>query len=377
MTNPIIYSIVNSDRKQLHQPKVKQMELKKELLKGKKQSDQIIESLLPREINKEWVSQTFTGPLSDCNPKLVEEILTKHVWDLVDRGGKRIRPTFFLWVVKAIGGDIEKLKYFSPIFEFVHTGTLIIDDIQDKGEFRRGKPCLHKKIGVDNAINVGNFLYFWPLSILDKKRGEFEPQVLLDAYQICIQEMTNALLAQSIDTNQKSSNEKEYLELCTKTSFMLTMAAKMAVVLSGGSKDLLRVISKFTEAMGTAYQIQDDILGLTFTQKQGKQNKQQDDVFDHDIKEGKMSLIIIYTLEKATPEEQRRLIRILNKHTDDIEEIKEALQIIDKYESKERAEKKAEQLVSEAWSTLEGFLPESTAKDKLYALMKYITKRKT
>lgn len=352
------------------------MELKKELLKEKLQNDQTIENFLPRKLTPEWVSQNFPGLLSNCDPELVEKILTEHIWSFIDRGGKRTRPTFFLWMVDAIGGSVEKLRDFSTIFELIHMGSLMIDDIQDDGEMRRGEPCLHKKIGINNTINVGNFLYFWPLLILQKKRDEFKPETLLKAHEICIQEMTNALLAQGIDIGQENVSEKEYLEVCAKTSFMLIMAAKMAVVLSEGNEDLLEAVSNFAEALGVAYQIRDDILGLTFTQK-NEQNQQQDQIFDNDIKEGKMTLIVIYTLEKATPIERQRLMEILESHTSDIKKIKEALQIIDKYESRERAGKKAEELVSKAWNELDRHLPETVAKDKLYAFMGYILRRKT
>lgn len=274
--------------------------------------------------------------------------------------------------------EVENSHNFIANNIVVHN-SIIVDDVEDQGELRRGKPCLHKIFGTDIAINVGNFMYYLPLLVLIKNRNKFKPEIVIRAYETYIQEMINIGLGQGTDIywhkgKVKEINEKEYLQMCAfKTGCLSRMAAKLAVVLSKGSTELAEKIGRVAESIGVAFQIQDDILDITLT---GEEREKFGKSFGNDIKEGKRTLMVIHALKKATKKDKKRLIEILNKHTDDLDEIKEAIDIINKYGSVEYAKKIAEKIIKESWSEAEKLLPESKAKSRLKEFVNFLIERR-
>jgi len=272
---------------------------------------------------------------------------------------------------------VEKVKDFFIIPELVHNGTLIVDDIEDDSLMRRGKPCLHKIFGIDIAINAGNFIYFLPLLALVKNKDKFKDKVLIRVYEVYFQEMINLHLGQAMDIywhkgKTEKISEAQYLQMCVfKTGCLPRMTAKLAVLLSGGKDKLAEEIGRMAEAIGIAFQIQDDILDLTgeeFAKKKGGLGK--------DITEGKRSLIIIHTLRKAKKSDRERLIKILNAHTKNQKMRNEALGIINKYGSVDYARKKAQKLIKDSWNKIDGFLTDSPAKNQLKEFINYLVERK-
>lgn len=349
------------------------------MAKKKPEIDKLIKKYLPRKATKKWLEFTFGKPRYFYSQKAAQEVLIKPIYEFLDRGGKRWRPILFLLVTEAVGGDIRKVKDFLIIPELAHDGSIITDDIEDQGELRRGKPCLHRIFGVDVAINAGNFLYFLPLITLIKSKDKFEPKVLAKAYKIYAQDMINIHLGQGTDIywhkgKAKKINQKEYLQMCAfKTGCLSRLAAKLAVVLSEKNEELAESIGKMAEAIGIAFQIQDDILDLVL---KGKERKKFGKSFGNDIKEGKRTLIVIHALEKANQKDKKRLLGILDKHTDSLKERKEAIEIIKKYGSIEYARKVAQKIVEDSWRDTEKLLPESKAKAKLEEFVNYLIERR-
>ena len=348
------------------------------LEKLKPEIDGMIEKYLPKKVTKKWLNFTFGKPRYIFSKKAVEESLIKPIWNFISRGGKRWRPILFLLVTEAVGGNIEKVKDFVVIPELAHEGSIIEDDIEDQSELRRGKPCLHRIFGEDIALNAGNFLYFLPLLALIKNRKKFKPEILVKAYETYIQEMINIHLGQGTDIfwhkgKVKKINEKEYLQMCAfKTGCLSRMAAKLAVVLLKGDEKLAKVVGRVAETVGVAFQIQDDILDISLA---GKEREKFGKSFGNDIKEGKRTLMVINTLKKATKKDKKRLIEILNKHTDDLEERKEAIEIIKKYDSIEYAKKVAKKIMREAWEEADRVLNPSPAKKRLKEFVNYLIER--
>lgn len=341
------------------------------------ETDKIIEKYLPRKASKKWAEKTFG--VKNLSLNVIQKTILRPVWNFLDRGGKRWRPALFLLIAEALGGDIEKIKVFSIIPEIIHNGTLCIDDIEDDGELRRGEPCLHKIFGKDVALNVGNFLYFFPLLLLKENKKKIKKDILIKIYEIYIQEMIRLHIGQGTDIfwhkgKEKNIREKEYIQMCAfKTGCLSRMAAKMAAVLSGGKENLIEKIGEIAENIGIAFQIQDDILDIDLN---GKERKAFGKSFGNDIKEGKRTLMIIYVLKKAKEHDKKRLIKILNKHTDDPNEIKEAIRIIKKYGAIKYARKLSKRIVKKSWQKSEKLLPESSARMKLKELIDYLIIRK-
>ncbi len=349
------------------------------LEKSKPAIDKLIEKYLPRRADRKWMEFVFGTPRYSHSLKAVQKALIEPIWNFLDRGGKRWRSVLFLLITEAIGGNVEKVKDFAVIPELIHEGSLIVDDIEDQGELRRGMPCLHRIFGLDIALNAGNFIYFLPLLVLAKNKKKFKPEVLTRAYENYIQEMINLSLGQGTDIfwhkgKAEKISQNEFIQMCAfKTGCLPRMTAKLAVVLSGGSKKLIEKFGRVAEAMGVAFQIQDDILDLTLS---GKERKKFGKSFGNDIKEGKRTLMVIHALKKAKKEDKERLIKILDKHTSNSDEKIEAIEIIKKQGSIEYAQKVSQNIIKEAWEGVEKLLPSSDAKEKLNRLFDVLIERR-
>lgn len=359
--------------------KEKDSQFVKYLKEQKPKIDKVIEKYIPRKATEEWVNFAFGKPRYAYSIEAADFMFNKPIWDLIDRGGKRWRPVLFLLIAEAVGGDLEKLKEIVLLPEIIHNGTLIVDDIEDQGELRRGKPCIHKIFGVDVAINVGNFMFFYPLLSIIKNSHNFKAETLNKAYETYIQEMINVHFGQGSDIfwhNGKAVNitEDEYLQMCAyKTGCLSRMSAKLAVILSEGSPELVEAAGRVAEAMGVAFQIQDDILDIV-TSDEGRTDFGK--AFGNDIKEGKRTLMIIHTLEVASEKDGKRLIEILDKHTDDMEERREAIEIIKKHGSIDYSKKRAKEIMADAWAEADKLLPESKAKKRLEEFVNFLITRK-
>jgi geranylgeranyl pyrophosphate synthase len=338
--------------------------------------DSKIMKYLPVELDKTFVEWAFGKARYSYDIDTLRKALSEPVWDFLNRGGKRWRPALFLLITEAMGGDPEKVRDFVIVPELAHNGSIMIDDIEDSGELRRGKPCTHKIYGVDVAINAGNFMYFLPTLAFIKNRKSFDDKVLLTAYEIFSQEMINIHIGQGMDIwwhkgKAETITEDQYMQMCAyKTGTLARMSAKLAVTLSGGSTEQVEKIGKFAEAIGVAFQIQDDILSAT---EEGFQDKKG---FGDDVTEGKRTLMVIHTLSKASPGDRKRLLNILNMHTRDEAPIREALSILRKYGSVEYAKGVSSRLVREAWSEVEPLLKETEAKRTLKSFADFMVERK-
>jgi geranylgeranyl diphosphate synthase type I len=340
--------------------------------------DKTIEKYIPRKFSKNSVLFKVTPPMYSYTLEPMNKAIAEPIWDMLDRGGKRWRPALFLLICEALGKKTEYCLDFSIIPEVIHNGTLVIDDIEDSSEMRRGKPCSHKIFQIDISINAGNAMYFLPLLPLMAQREKLSPEMQRDIYEVYVQEMINLSMGQAMDiawhrgiANADDLGEDDYLQMCAyKTGTLARMAAKMAAVLAGAQKPLVEKLGRFAESIGVAFQMQDDILDLTgqeFAKKKGGVGQ--------DITEGKRSLMVIYTLKKASIKDKKRLIEILNMHTSDQNLRDEAIAFMQKYGAMEHVKQTAEQMVMESWSEAEKLLPTPQAKEKLKAFVEFLIKR--
>ena len=341
--------------------------------------DKTIEKYIPRKFSKNAILFKINPPRYSYNLEAINKAIAEPIWEFLDRGGKRWRPTLFLLICEALGKNPEDYVDFAIIPEIIHNGTLMIDDIEDASELRRGKPCTYRIYGLDIAINAGNAMYYLPLLPLIKNREKISPEKLAKVYEIYVEEMISLSLGQAMDVawhkglaNADKLDEENYLQMCAyKTGTLARMAAKMAAVLADADEELVEKLGCFAESIGVAFQMQDDILDLTseeFAEKKGG--------YGQDITEGKRTLIVIHTLKVAEKEDRERLIEILNMHTSDQKLRNEAIAIMRKYGSIEYAKKFARKIVQESWREVEKLLPASEAKEKLNAFAKFLIERK-
>jgi len=341
--------------------------------------DKAIEKYIPREFDKNSVVFSLSPPRYEYNLAALNKTVAEPLWNFLDRGGKRWRPSLFLLVVEALGKDSEEFLDFAIIPEVVHNGTIMADDVEDNSELRRGKACTHRLFGLDVAVNVSNAMYYLPLLSLLKNRNRLSDEKVGKIYHIYVQEMINLSFGQATDiawhkglADADKISEKQYLQMCAyKTGTLARMAAKIAAVLCDASEDTVERLGRFAEAVGVAFQIQDDILDLSsseFAEKKGGRGQ--------DITEGKRSLVVIHTLEKAKPKDRKRLIEILNMHTKNRRLRNEAIRIMKKHDSITYAKEFARRMVSESWKEVDRLLQPSEAKEKLRGFVTYLVERK-
>ena len=341
--------------------------------------DKAIEKYIPRIFSKKALIFKINPPKYAYNIEVINKAVAEPIWEFLDRGGKRWRPTLFLLICEALGKNPEEYVDYAIIPEVVHNGTLMIDDIEDASELRRGKPCTYKIYGLDVAVNAGNTMYYLPLLPLMENREKIGTEKLAKVYEIYVQEMISLSLGQAMDiawhrglANADQIGEKEYLQMCAyKTGTLARLAAKIAAVLADANDELVEKLGHFAESIGVAFQIQDDVLDLTgeeFAEKKGGRGQ--------DITEGKRTLMVIHTLKVSNTEDRRRLIEILRMHTSNQKLRDEAIAIMQKYGSIDYAKNFARKILEESWKNVEKLLPESEAKEKLNVFARFLIERK-
>src|SRR5271157_3367504 len=287
------------------------------------------------------------------------------IWDLLDRRGKRFRPVMCMLSCEAVGGDSKKLLPIAASIEMFHNFTLAHDDIEDNSEMRRGKPCLHKIYGIPLAINAGDGLFatVWEASLL----LEMPPKKIVEAQKILANSFRRVLEGQGMEIEWYKDNnwgitETNYSDMVAgKTCALIAASCEVGALLGGGKKRQRMILRQFGNAVGIAFQIQDDILNII-----GKEETYGKEI-GGDISEGKRTLMVIHTLEKASPEDKKKLVSILDEKTKDKQKVSEAIEILKRYNSPEYARKQAQKLIIKAKKGLEK-LPQTEAKQKLLEL---------
>ena len=338
--------------------------------------DEAIRRYIPEEMTEEAVKWACGEPRYAYDTAVLTEAITRPFWDLLKRGGKRWRPALMLVVYEAISGrDAREVLDFAIIPEVIHNGTLIVDDVEDDSLLRRGEPCLHRIYGTDIAINVGNTMYYLPLMLVVRSE-RLDEATKLRIYETYIQEMVRLSFGQAMDIawhrgiRGADVSEEQYLQMCAyKTGTLARFAAKLGAILAKAPEEQVESIGRFAEAIGVAFQIQDDILNIAGDpEAYGKE-------WGGDITEGKRTLMVIYTLRRAPEAERRRLLEILDMHTRDIELIREAVAIMERHGAIEYAKEVARRLVGEAWAEVDKWLRPSEAKEALRALAQFLIER--
>ena len=338
-----------------------------------------IEKYVPKQYDKKSLEFTLGKARFAYSIDAANKAIAEPVWSLLNRGGKRWRPVLFMLTCDALGGSSRKFLDFVAIVECVHNGTLMVDDIEDDSDLRRGKPAVHKLFGTDVAINAGNALYYIPLLTL-LKNTTLDDRTKLRAYEIYTQEMINISFGQATDiawhknlVDAERITVDEYVQMCAyKTGTLARMAARLGALFAGATPVVQERMGVLAESIGVAFQIQDDILNLTATS--GK-NQFTNEYVGSDITEGKRTLMVIHTLQKANKNDKKRLVELLNMHTRDHDLIEEAIALLEKYDSFLFSRAFARSLVEKAWNNAKKDISASDHKKKLEAFARFAVER--
>lgn len=247
-------------------------------------------------------------------PESVEpEPLGKSMKHLFSAGGKRLRPCLVLLSCEAVGGKPEDALEAAAAVEILHTFTLIHDDVMDRDEFRRGVRTVHVLWGVPMAIIAGDALFakvfealaenVRRLKLPAEKAVEIFRSISVASFEICRGQAMDILMAE-----RRTASESEYLEMVSgKTGALLDASMRIGAIIGGGSEREIGALSAFGRKIGIAFQIRDDVLGIT-----GEESKFGKPV-GSDIREGKRTLPIIYALRRLSPAKRRLLKGALGK----------------------------------------------------------------
>jgi len=313
--------------------------------------------------------------MSKLFPERIEpKILTDACRHLFKAGGKRIRPVLTLASAEAVGGKAEDALEAAAALEFLHTFTLIHDDIMDRDEFRRGVKTVHMIWGEPIAIVSGDALFakvFEGITANVKRLGlslrratEVFATVSRASFEICQGQTLDMVFA-----NRKRVSEEEYMRMISlKTGALMEASTRVGAILGGGKPREVESLSRYGRLLGIAFQIRDDVLGVAGEEKKfGKP-------VGGDIREGKRTLLVVRALEVSPPRKRSRLLQILGKRDASGKDVKEAISILRDSGAIDYAVEKSSELIERAKSELRA-LKDSEAKDFLLELADFTIAR--
>lgn len=276
-------------------------------------------------------------------------------------GGKMVRPMLCMLSCEAVGGKREDAARTGAAIELIHTFTLIHDDIMDGDDLRRGKPSVHKLYGIPTAILAGDLLFSKAFEICDPMASRILARA---SSEIC--EGQNMDVSFETRTNV---SEDEYMEMIRKkTGVLLEAATESGAVVGRGTDGQIEALASFGLSIGLAFQIQDDILGVTADEeKLGKP-------VGNDIVKGKKNLLVIKSLENLKEKERKELLNLLNKKGNTDAEIKRAIDLFHDSGAIDYCKKKAREYIKMSDSSLNE-IKDSNARRELKAIADYVVKR--
>jgi len=285
---------------------------------------------------------------------------------LLASGGKRIRPFLAILSAKLFGKTGEDVSTLACSVEFIHTASLIHDDVVDGAHLRRGKPAAHSLWGNQVVVLVGDFLYANALRLANL----LNHQGIMDALCTATAKMSEGELVQLSKKGNPEMSEEDYMKIIQgKTAILMSAACKGGAVIGGASERQERALATFGLNFGFAFQMVDDILDYMAEEKTlGKS-------LGKDLEEGKITLPLINLLRDADTREVEQIKGIIkdeNLTETDLAFIQHAMK---KHDSIEKSYQKARTLLAEAQAEL-GIFDDSYEKRSLLAISEYVLSRK-
>ena len=282
---------------------------------------------------------------------------------IVKRKGKQLRP-MFVFLMAGVCGQINESTYRgASLIELLHTATLVHDDVVDDSNYRRGFFSINALWKNKVAVLVGDYLLSRGL-LLSVDNGDFE---LLQIVSTAVREISEGELLQIEKARRLDITEAVYYEIIRqKTASLIAACCAVGARSSGVDKDTIANARTFGEKVGIAFQIKDDLFDYG-TAEVGKP-------LGIDIKEKKMTLPLIYALNKAGFLEKRRVINIVKNNSDNPKKVNDVIEFVKNSGGIEYATEAMNRYVAEAQELLNSF-PDSTYRQSLHQLVQYTIER--
>jgi octaprenyl-diphosphate synthase len=286
---------------------------------------------------------------------------------ILSSGGKRLRPLILLLSANACGYKGDQHIPLACVIEYIHTATLLHDDVIDHAEIRRGNSSANKLWGNQSTILAGDFFFSKAFSIAVETGDIKALKVISTAAKLIAEGET----FQVSKTDDPMISEDDYIYIVkNKTAILLAAASKIGGILGKVSEEKEKALEDYGLNIGIAFQIMDDVMDYYSNEDDfGK-------TIGKDFKEGSITLPFIAALNKSSSEDKKKLIEVMQNEKRDDKELADVINLIDKYQGNAYAVNKAKQYVKKAIDALE-VITDQDKKEPLIKLAGYIMERKS
>ncbi len=284
---------------------------------------------------------------------------------LLFSGGKRLRPLLMILAARVCGSDRDDLSRYAVLFEYLHAATLIHDDLVDEAVMRRGQPAAHAVYGAPEAVLTGDFILARCLSITAETRNF----AIIDEICGITEAMSQGEIQQLYNKGRMDLSEAEYLSVIErKTAVLLKGACVTGAYLAEHSEAGVAAMGRYGWHIGMAFQMADDL--LDYTSDAASLGKEP----GADLREGKLTLPVIYALSKADADEKARMEAIMSDPDFTVDAFAELVESLRRLGGIGYTERCAREHVAKAKESLALF-PESREKELLLLVGDYSLER--
>ncbi|MDH3283300.1 MAG: polyprenyl synthetase family protein [Acidobacteriota bacterium] len=267
---------------------------------------------------------------------------------LASSGGKRLRPALVLLTSGLLGYRGPHDVLLGAVFEFIHTATLVHDDIIDDAPVRRGRPSANRVYGSPFTVLLGDYLYIRSMNMALRARKLRLIDILAEATERMIE---GEILAQHLRGRAEVTPEQHMAIVERKTAWLFSGCCRAATVLAGGSPQDEHDLAAYGMALGTAFQLVDDLLDLTSDEATiGKP-------VCSDLREGRLTLPLIELMHRGTPEERAGVARVLDDGAFDRFSFERLLRALNEHGCLARTRRLAEEHAEKARRLVRRFPP--------------------
>ena len=284
---------------------------------------------------------------------------------LQSAGGKRLRPALLLLSARLCGEAGSTAIQLGAVVEMIHAATLVHDDVIDAAQTRRGRASTNVKWGNHTCVLAGDWLYMQAFQIALRERNFQFLDLLIGLTQM----MVEGELLQLEHIGHIDISEADCMELVDrKTACLFSVCARLGALASHADPQTNEKLGEYAWNLGMAFQLVDDVLDFTAREKVlGKP-------VGGDLREGKVTLPLVYALERATPGERRMVETILEQRTYDAVPFARILSLLEKYRGIERVKERAQAFTDKARQIINEF-PESPYQRALLTVTDLVTDR--
>jgi octaprenyl-diphosphate synthase len=284
---------------------------------------------------------------------------------LQSAGGKRLRPALLLLSAKLAGNGGPSAIQLGAVVELIHAATLVHDDVIDTAEIRRGRPSTNVRWGNHTSVLAGDWMYMQAFQIALRERSF----PVLDLLVPLTQMMVEGELLQLERIGRIDVTEADCMELVDrKTACLFSVCARLGGMTGHADAGTVERLGEYAWNLGMAFQLVDDVLDFTAREKTlGKP-------VGGDLREGKVTLPLVYALERATPAEHHLVRTVLEDRSYDTVPFARILDLLEKYRAVERVRERAQAFTDKARMLINEF-PDSPYQRALQAVTGLVTER--